>query len=574
MPTNTFCPVFDEPSSLVPSSLTEHSRTMRPAVYQVTERVFLAYGYADANSILIVGDDGLVLVDTTEDEIKARSILAEFRKISSKPIKAVIYTHFHPDHIGGVRGFVDPVDVERGAVEIIAHESLPSFVDLTMASGIAPILRLRNKFCFGDFLPVAADGRINCGIGPDALIHKASYLPPTLTVRSSLNLTVAGVRLHLRWVPSECDDEIAVWLPDWKVLCSAEVVQGECFPNLYAIRGTRYRDPRQWYRSLDVLRTFPAEHLAPSHGRPVSGRKAVADLLTAYRDGIQFVYDQTLRHINRGHSPEELVSLVKLPPHLAKHPWLGEFYGNIANHVRAIYQGELGFFQGDPTTLHATPPSLAATRLVGLLGGRGKVLSAACQALDDGDPQWAAELLTLVIRQNVLDMKARQLKAKALRMVGYAETAIQSRHWYMTAALELEGRLEKKGRVGPAALGNPAMLAGLGPEALVEALTPRLAAERALDLHLVAAIEFRDVSFSCGLEIRRGVAQFHPSRPRRSDFTMALDRAFLAGVLAGTIDPEQELDRVDLIDGRPEDLQQFFAAFEAPDMTRVRLALR
>lgn len=569
MSTNAFCPVFDEDSPQVPASLTEHSRKMRPAVYQVARHVFLAYGYADANSILLEGDDGVVIVDTTEDEIKARNILTEFRKITSKPIKAIIYTHFHQDHISGVKGFVDPRDVESGAVQIIAHETLPNFVALTMASGIAPILALRNAYCFGAFLPLGPEGRVNCGIGPDVVVHKASYIAPTKTFRDSLDITVAGIRMHLVWVPSECEDEIVVWLPDWNVLCSAEVVQGECFPNLYAIRGTRYRDPHRWYKSLDVLREFPAEYLAPSHGRPVIGRKAVSDLLTAYRDGIQYIYDQTLRFMNRGHTPDELTALIKLPPHLANHPWLGEFYGNIANYVREIYQGELGFFQGDPTKLRATPPTLVAARLVALMGGREAVLTAARHVLDNGDPQWAAELATLPIRMNVLDMEARRIKARALREVGYTETAIQSRHWYMTAALELEGKLER----GEPRNANPA-LAGLAPEVLVESLTPRLAAERTLNLHLVAAFEFSDDDAVCGLEIRRGVAQFHPHRPEHPDFVVCLTRNFLADLLSGRIDPGEALERLILVEGKEEDMRRFFSSFEAPDMTRIRLALR
>lgn len=567
MPTNPFCPVYDEDSPLVPPGLTAHSRKMKPAIYQVTDRVFLAYGYADANSILLVGDDGVVIVDATEDETKARSILAEFRKITDKPVKALIYTHFHPDHIGGARGFVDPCDVASGEVQVVSHESLPEFVSLTMAAGAAPILSLRNAYCFGAFLPLGPEGRINCGIGPDVRVRRASYLAPTLTFRESLDLTVAGVRMHLLWVPSECEDEIVVWLPDWKVLCSAEVVQGECFPNLYAIRGTRYRDPRRWYKSLDALREFPAEHLAPSHGRPVSGRKAVGELLTAYRDAIQYVHDQTLRFMNRGHTPDELAGLVKLPPHLAEHPWLGEFYGSVADHVREIYQGELGFFLGDPTTLRATPPTLAAARLVALMGGREAVLTAARQALDSGDPQWAAELTTLVIRLNILDMESRRLKARALRAVGQAETAIQPRHWYMTAALELEGRLERD------ASGGDPDISGLRPEVLVEALGPRLASERTLETHLVGAFEFVDAPGECGLEIRRGVAQFHSRRPEHPDFVARLGRGFLAGLLTGRSGPDASEGPV-LVEGREEDMRRFFSSFEAPDMTRVRLALR
>jgi len=317
---------YEKAAPTIHPKLTEHSKKMKKKIYQISDNCYLAYGYGIGSTSMIVGEDGIIIIDPVECVVKCREINEDFRKITAKPVKAVIYTHFHGDHFLGVKGFVSDEEVKMGECEIIAHETMMENLINTTTEGAGHVLHLRNLYSLGYFLECGPEGRVNCGIGPDASIKKGSLIIPTLTVKDELDLEIAGVKMHFLWVPSECDDEIAVWFPDSKILCSAEVVQGETFPNLHTIRGTRYRDPRQWYKSLDVLRKFNADYMVPSHGRPVIGKENVADVLTAYRDAIQFVYDRTLRYMNCGYIPDELVDKVKLPDHLANHPWLGEFY--------------------------------------------------------------------------------------------------------------------------------------------------------------------------------------------------------------------------------------------------------
>lgn len=572
MNTNPMCPVFDQDSPLVAPSLIEHSRKMAPKIYSIADNVYLAYGYGLGSPAMVVGDDGVIIIDPNECEAKSRLIWEEFQKITDKPVKAVIYTHFHGDHVMGVNAFTNQADVDAGKVDIIAHETMPYFFKLTSVTGIGAILGTRNCYTFGQELPLGPDGRINNGIGPDNARQNGGYIEPTITFRDTLDITLCGVRFHLLWVPSECEDEIAVWLPDNKVLHTAEVVQGECFPNLHTIRGTRYRNPRTWYKSLDKLRSFPAEYMVPAHGRPVYGRENVAEVLTAYRDGIQYVYDQTLRHMNLGYTARELAHMIKLPAHLASHPWLGEFYGHVHSHVQQIVQGELGFFDGDPTTLLLTPPVESARRYVALMGGRDAVFAAAQKAFDDKDAQWAAELLTHLIRIDHNDTAARMLKAKALRAIGYARTAIHERNWFMSAAIELEGNFIKKslnyGRFRDIVAGIPAC-------DIIDGMSLKLVAEKTLNLHYSVGLEFTSPDSSCALEIRKGVAEFRKMNGQEDSIVrMAKTDLDTITLMQDTFANMLRQGRITLCKGTLDEAVAFFDCFESPKTEEIRLTVR
>ena len=345
----------DEPSPKINPRLTEHSRKMEQRVYKVTENVYSAVGFGIANATMIVGSDGIIIVDTLESTDAAKTVLAEFRKITDKPVRAIVYTHNHSDHTMGVKAFTTEEDVAAGRVQIYAHETMMNTV-INNASVVAPALGIRAAYTFGLLIEKGPEGWVNQGLGPAYVVGATGFIAPTKTFRDKLEVTIAGVKLQLLYAPSETDDEIVVWLPEQKLLQSAEVIQGETFPNVHTIRGTKFRDPVAWYKSIDKLRSFGAVHLVPSHGRPLSGKEKVEEMLTAYRDGIQYVHDQTIRLLNKGLTPDEIVEQVAhLPAHLANHPWLGEFYGTVRHSVRQIYVGYLGWFEGDPTALDPLP---------------------------------------------------------------------------------------------------------------------------------------------------------------------------------------------------------------------------
>ena len=149
--------------------------------------------------------------------------------------------------------------------------------------GTGPIIAARVDYSLGTLLDVGPEGRINGGLGPDFVIENPSLIAPNVLVDEVLDTTIAGVRMQIKWLPSEAPDEIAVWLPDVEVLHTVEILQGESFPNLHTVRGTRYRDMELWFKSIDILRGYPAKYTVASHGRPISGYDEVAQTLTAYR---------------------------------------------------------------------------------------------------------------------------------------------------------------------------------------------------------------------------------------------------------------------------------------------------
>ena len=374
---------FDGTHPDVPAALAAHAKRMRQRIYRAGERVYCAVGYALANVIIVRCEGALVVLDTTESHTSAAQVWQDFKlavpELADWPVAALVYSHNHSDHINGARVFVDEARLQSGQTHIIAHASLMKAVT-DNASVVAPILATRSVYSFGALLPSGPQGSVSAGIGPRLINSQVSFLPPTLTFEDQLDITLAGLRFEFRHAPSETDDELVVWLPDEQTLLSAEVIQGECLANVHTIRGTRYRDPVQWVDTLDALRQRhtqqPVHWMVPAHGRPVGGEAAIAELLTAYRDAIAFIHDQAVRFINHGATPDELADwLPALPPHLARHAWLGEYYGTVKHSVRQVFTGLLGWFDGDPATLDPLPPAARARRWVQLAGGREAVLA-------------------------------------------------------------------------------------------------------------------------------------------------------------------------------------------------------
>ena len=366
--------------------LRAHSEEFRREVIKVTDGVWVAVGFSNANSVLIQGEGGSIVVDTTSDVEDARQVKAAFATLVTTPVRAIIYTHAHPDHTGGASVFAG-----NDHPEIIAHRL---FVDRVPDVGRAG---RDGGDQFGSTLPDALF--INAGTGMEfgRSPAPAGFLPPTRTFSEArLDLTIAGVRLQLLHTPGETRENIAVWLPDKGVLLPGDDFY-KAFPTLYAIRGARLRPIDQWIASLGLMIDIGASYLVPGHTRPVLGSANVRTALTAYRDGIKSLVDQTLEGMKKGERPDELVQHVKLPPALANSPYLQEFYGTVAWSVRAIYAEYAGWFDGNPAKLFPLLEKDRAARIIELAGGRDQVLSKARRALADRDFQWAAELSDYIL---------------------------------------------------------------------------------------------------------------------------------------------------------------------------------
>ncbi len=409
--------------------LAAHSSEFARDVIKVTDGVYVAIGFALANSIMIEGDDGIIIVDTTENAKAAQEVLAEFRKITAKPVKAIIYTHFHADHITGASIFAgdDQPDIySHATTERMAEQSY---------SLLLPIITARSIRQFGVMLP--ADQCLNNGIGPKLRLGgqaSLGYIPANKPVGEvPMEVTVAGVQLKLVHAPGETSDQLYVWLPEKKVLLPGDNFY-HSFPNLYAIRGTKYRDVRKWADSLDLMLAEGAEYLVPSHTRPITGAQEIQTRLTNYRDAIRFVHDETIKGINKGLTPDQLVQTVKLPEHLADDPWLVEYYGTVEWSVRNIFNGYLGWFDGNPARLSPLAPADRAAKVAKLVGGPKKLLKAAQAALSDEDYQWALELTDFLRELDPDSAEMKAIRKEATIALGKQQISANGRNYYLSSA--------------------------------------------------------------------------------------------------------------------------------------------
>ena len=408
--------------------LRAHSEEFRQEVIQVTDGVYAAVGFSLGNSILIEGSDGLIVVDTLTSINDARAVKAEFDKISRKPVRAIIYTHHHADHVGGATVFAGD-----DRPEVYAHASL-----VTERAGNLANLGHAGRDGGNQFGgPLIPDSmHINDGVGPQLTNAGggAGYLAPTKTFSGDeTTITVAGVRMQLVHAPAETSDAIFVWLPDKKVLLPGDTFY-HAFPNLYAIRGTRLRAVDTWIASLEKLLGMQAEYLVPSHTRPISGAVAVRTALTAYHDGIKSVLDQTIAGIKEGLRPDELVERVKLPTDLAASPYLQEFYGTVSWSVRAIYADYIGWFDGNATNLFPLSTRERAAAILDLAGGETPVLAKARAAFDQKNFQLTAELADYVLAVHPENRDAISLKARALTELGERQISANGRNFYLSSA--------------------------------------------------------------------------------------------------------------------------------------------
>lgn len=506
--------------------LRAHSEEFREEVIEVIDGVYVAVGFGLANSIMLVGEGGVVIVDTLGNVDAAKRAHAAFRKITTLPVKAIVYTHNHTDHIFGAGVFAG-----EDEPDIYAHETTSGYID-KIVSLIRPIIMRRSMRQFGAFLQEG--DLINAGIGPFLETKPDSELAllrPTHTFGHRLEVELAGIRIEMEHTPGETNDHIFLWLPDKKLMIPGDNFY-RSFPNLYAIRGTAHRDVLQWVRSVDRIREHDIEHLVPCHSRPLQGKETIHKALTDYRDGIQFVHDQTVRLMNAGLTPDQIVEQIKLPAHLAKSPYLQEFYGTVAWSVRSVFNGYLGWFGGNPTDLWPLSPTERAKRFVSLAGGEAALRAKCEEAASQNDHQWVLELTDQLLTLDDTDASARALRVEALKGMAAQQTSANGRNYYLTQAMELEGFALPLEGDKPLSIVHSIPL-----ETIFTAMACALDPEASLDVNRCIAFRFTDVGEGYTLHIRHGVAETRPVLPAAPDVTITTSSLIWKELLAQVRNP-------------------------------------
>ena len=411
------------------------NRTFEKNILKVAEHIYYFTGFGHSNATLLIGDTSCILIDVLDSDVRGETLKQAIAQITDKPVKTIIYTHGHPDHRGGAKAFADTVE------EIIAFA--PKRPVLKYSQLVNDILMLRGARQFGYAL--TDDELITQGLGPreGSTCGEGTYgiLPPTTVyTEDSVTRTIDGVTLQMTAAVGETDDQIFVWLPDAKALCCGDNFYA-CFPNLYAIRGSQYRDISAWVDSLDVIRTYPIETLLPGHGKAIQGAQTVQETLKNYRDAIESVLLQTLDGMNQGLTIDQLAENVKLPETLANLPYLGEHYGSVEWTVRSIFNAYAGWFDGNPTALHPLTASQNASHTIRMMGGVNAVLQEIQSAIATGEYQWGMQLCDLILQLPAASheelAQAKQYKAQCCLGIVPMETSSNGRHYYQMCAKEL-----------------------------------------------------------------------------------------------------------------------------------------
>jgi alkyl sulfatase BDS1-like metallo-beta-lactamase superfamily hydrolase len=421
---------FDIPKISKLEKLEEHSNQFIKGIYSYDNGIHVAIGFGIANSIMVEGEGGNIIIDTTDDVSQAKEVLSEFQKINQNPIKAIIYTHNHGDHVFGASEFYN---AQEEKPLVIAHSTTAEKVEKILGI-INPIITLRSGKMFGTNLD--DNELINVGLGPYLSAGRSSpgYIAPTMTFEKELKLEIAGHKVELYHAPGETDDQLFVWFPELSALMPGDNFY-TTFPNLYTIRGTSHRDVMGWVNSIDKMRSLDPQYLFPSHTMPVVGEE-ISNALIIYRDGMQYVHDQTVRLMNKGLTPDEIVEELELPQNLKESPYLAEFYGTVRYSVRSIFNGYLGWFSGDLADLDPLNIDEKSQKISNLVGGNENLFSELTRASYANEHQWVLELSKMLISLDFKTEEVMKIRNKSVMQIGIYETNPPKRNFFLSSAKE------------------------------------------------------------------------------------------------------------------------------------------
>ena len=493
---------------------------LEPTTEKLAEGIWCIGGYSLANSTVIEGDDGLIVYDAGDNVEEAKHIREAIEKISDKPIKVIIYSHSH--YAMGAGALVD----NQEDVLIIGHPKVNETVEASLSGGgspsaipeVGPFMTARLLTQFNNFIPT--EGEDAALVGKIEMGKEMAFLPANKTVEDGETLEVLGVKLQFFTKYTSDDYNLTVYAPEKGLVMNNFLWPGT--PNIYTLRGGTYRDPLIWRDGLKVIRDLQPEILSNTHTRAIIGKEEVMKRLVGYMDQLTLVYDQTLRGILGGLTPDELRHAIYIPEHMQEIPENAQTYGEIIHFPEAIYQYVIGWFDSDVTKLFAIAPKDEAERLVALMGGKKKVIKAANNALKEKEFAWGAQLIQYVYILEPTNKQVRELKAELLRQMGYRSTGSISRAFLLSEALTLEGKTSIPKLVPP----SPEVIAS-SPETFVDYYRVRIDPKKSENTDKVIEFVFTDKgNKAVGLHIRGGIAEYIPVPSdyyKESDYTIKMD---------------------------------------------------
>lgn len=495
------------PPSVNPSLWRQSQLNTRQGLYEVAPGIYQLRGLDLSVMTVVEGATGVIVIDPLISKETAAAGLGLYRaqRGADRPVVAVVYSHSHVDHFGGVLGVTTVDDVEAGRCAVIAPSG---FMEEAVAENVyaGTAMTRRATYMYGAALPKGPMGSVGAGLGQTTSLGDKGLIAPTVSIdRTGRTETVDGVELVFQLTPgTEAPAEMNIHLPGMRALCVAENAS-HTMHNVLTLRGALVRDARVWARYLTETINLYGRRVDVcfgSHHWPTWGTERIVQHLSAQRDLYAYLHDQTLRQLNLGRVGSEIAEDFALPPALERTWSTRGYYGSVSHNVKAIYQRYMGWFDGNPAHLWEHPPVESATRHVAAMGGADAALRVAQKAYDDGDFRWATQVANYVIFADAGNETAKRLQASTFEQLAYATENATWRNFYLSGAYEL-----RNGKIPPStAAAAPSLTAALTVPQLFDAVALRIDGRRAWDVVAVVDWEITDVSGGVyRTELRNGV---------------------------------------------------------------------
>ncbi len=547
------------PDTVNPSLWRNAQLNMHYGLFKVHDRIFQVRGYDLSNITFVKGDSGWIVFDPL---ISAETAKAAYELVTQhlgqRPVVAVVYSHSHVDHYGGVRGIVDEADVKAGKVQILAPEHFSEHaISENVIAGNA--MSRRAIYMYGALLPRDATGGVNGGLGQTTSTGTAGLIEPTREIKKTGEaVTIDGVQMVFQMTPgTEAPAEMNTYFPQFRAMWMAEN-STNTLHNVLTLRGAQVRDPLKWASYLGEtidLYGDKTDVKFQSHHWPVWGKDKIIDYWKKQRDLYKYIHDQPVNLMNKGYTGIEISNMVKLPPELDKQWYNRGYYGSVRHNTRAVYQRYMGFYDANPTTLDQLPPADAAKKYVEYMGGAAAVLQKARVDFDKGEYRWVAEAVKQVVFADPGDKEGKELLADAYEQMGYQAESGPWRSVYLQGAYELRNGVPSAGGINTA---SPDTIKAMPPEMTFDYFAVRLNGEKAAGKKLALNIEFTDLKKPYSLLIENGVLNHAPKATANADAKITLTKNTLDRIQLGEITPEQAVTAGDLkVEGRREAFAEF-----------------
>jgi len=535
-----------------PSLWRQGQLLIEDGLFEVVPGIYQLRGYDLSVMSVIEGETGVIVIDPLiSSETAAAGFALYTAHRGERPVRAMIYTHSHGDHFGGVKGIITQEQVDAGEVEVIAPEGF--MVHAVAENVFAGTAMLRRAgYMYGAALDRSPTAQIGAGLGQTTSTGTVSLIAPTLDItHTGQRLTIDGVEIEFQMTPgTEAPAEMNFYFPRHRALCTAENTS-HTLHNVLTIRGALVRDAHAWAHYLTETIDLWGEQLDvvfASHHWPTWGRERAVEFLAMQRDMYLYLHDQTLRMVNQGYTGAEIAEVLETPPALEAQWHTHGYYGSVSHNVKAIYQRYMGWYDANPANLWPHPPEAAAVRYVAAMGGRDAALAVARRAWDEGDYRWCVEVGKHLVFADDADADARRLLADALEQLGFGAENGTWRNAYLAGAAEL-----RSGVFGTPATTSPDLLSSLSVNQVFDSVAVRVDGPRAWSEHLCIAWHVTDEDAIYLTELRNG-ALHHRTVSAAPDgvTTFRLTRLALIGAVTGSIDLLAALaDGTVTVDGDP-----------------------